>query len=62
MLKITIITVCYNEKNKLRKTIESVLDQTYPAIEYIIIDGASTDGTLDLLQEYAGNKTEYMML
>ena len=47
MLKITIITVCYNEKNKLRKTIESVLDQTYPAIEYIIIDGASTDGTLD---------------
>lgn len=56
MIKITIITVCYNEKNRLKDTIESVLAQTYFNIEYLIIDGASTDGTLELLQEYAKNK------
>ena len=52
MLKITVITVCYNEKEQMRKTIESVCQQTYPNIEYIVIDGASTDGTANLLQEY----------
>lgn len=52
MLKITIITVCYNEKDKLRKTIESVIQQTYCAIEYIVIDGGSTDGTVEMLYEY----------
>ncbi len=54
MLKITIITVCYNEKQKIRDTIESVRHQSYPHIEYLIMDGASTDGTLDILQEYSG--------
>lgn len=53
MLKITIITVCYNEKEKLKKTIQSVCGQTYEDIEYIIIDGASTDGTPDMLQKYS---------
>lgn len=52
MLKVTVITVCYNEKNRLRKTIESVCNQTYSGIEYLIIDGASTDGTQDMLKEY----------
>lgn len=54
MIKISIITVCYNEKNKLKKTIESVLAQTFSGMEYLIIDGASTDGTLELLQKYKG--------
>lgn len=56
MLKITIITVCYNEKQKIKDTIESVQCQSYPYIEYLIMDGASTDGTLDVLQEYSKYK------
>lgn len=55
MLKITVITVCYNEKDRLKKTIESVCGQTYPRIEYLIVDGASTDGTPDMLEKYLMN-------
>lgn len=53
MLKVTVITVCYNEKNRLKETLQSVCSQTYPFIEYLIIDGASTDGTVDMLEEYS---------
>ncbi|HCT92618.1 MAG TPA: hypothetical protein DF613_14750 [Lachnospiraceae bacterium] len=52
MLNITVITVCFNEKRKIRETMESVLCQTYPHIEYLVMDGASTDGTVDILREY----------
>lgn len=52
MLKITVITVCYNDREKLRKTIESVCSQTYDNIEYLIIDGASMDGTAEMVQKY----------
>lgn len=56
--KITIVTVTYNCKDELEKTILSVINQNYQNIEYIIIDGASTDGTLDLIQKYKNNITK----
>lgn len=50
---LSVITVCYNAHDELKKTIQSVATQTYPHIEYIVIDGASTDGTVELLREWA---------
>lgn len=51
-MKISIITVCYNSISTLRDTLDSVLGQTCPDIEYIVIDGASKDGTVELIQQY----------
>ena len=51
-MKVSIITVVYNRADVIRDTIESVLGQTYKNIEYIIIDGASTDSTMDVVNEY----------
>ncbi len=53
-MKISIITVCFNSEKTIRCTIESVLSQDYPDIEYIIIDGSSGDGTMDIVREYEG--------
>lgn len=50
-MKVSIITVCYNSVETLKKTIDSVHNQTYFNIEYIIIDGGSTDGTIQLIIE-----------
>lgn len=50
--KISVITVVYNGMATLEQTMLSVLNQTYSSIEYIIIDGASTDGTLDIIKNY----------
>lgn len=54
-MKISIITVAYNSSETIRNTIESVLSQTYPNIEYIVIDGFSTDNTIDIAKEYEFN-------
>jgi len=50
--KITFVTVVYNGKKLLEKTICSVLNQTCSNIEYIVVDGASTDGTTDIIRKY----------
>ncbi len=50
---VSIITVCYNSEATIRKTIESVLGQTYDKIEYLVIDGLSKDSTVKTAEEYA---------
>lgn len=47
------MTVCYNAVTEIERTIQSVIGQSYPNIEYIIIDGGSKDGTVDLIRKYA---------
>lgn len=55
-MKISIITVCYNSAATIATAIESVLTQTYPLIEYIVVDGGSKDGTAELIRKYAEGK------
>lgn len=58
--KISIITVSYNAVNTIEETILSVINQTYSNIEYIIIDGGSTDGTIDIIKKYADKITYWV--
>lgn len=51
-IKVSIITVVYNNREYIKDCVQSVLGQTYENIEYIVIDGGSTDGTLNILEEY----------
>jgi len=51
-IKVSIVTVVFNGKATLEETIHSVHSQSYPYIEYIIIDGKSTDGTIDIIKKY----------
>lgn len=53
-MKVSIITTCYNRAKTIRGAIESVLAQDYPDIEYIVVDGASSDGSTDIIREYEG--------
>ena len=49
---VSIITVCFNSARTIRETIDSVITQEYPTIQYIIVDGGSVDGTVDIVREY----------
>lgn len=52
-MKITVVTVCYQAENTIEETIQSVLAQEYQDMEYLIIDGKSTDRTMDIVRQYA---------
>ena len=51
-VKITVITPCLNSRETISDTLESVLHQTYQNYEYLIADGGSTDGTVQILKDY----------
>ena len=57
---VSIITPSFNQAKYLEETIQSVLNQTYPAIEYIIIDGASQDGSLEIIKKYSSRLATWM--
>jgi glycosyltransferase involved in cell wall biosynthesis len=55
MLRVSIITVCFNAAATIESTINSVLNQSYKNIQYIVIDGKSTDNTMDVVNKYTTN-------
>ncbi|WP_029233804.1 glycosyltransferase [Butyrivibrio sp. VCB2006] len=57
-VKISIVTPCYNSSKTIRDTLDSVEKQHYDNMEHIIIDGLSTEGTLDIVNEYK-NRVQY---
>lgn len=59
-MKVSIITVCYNSAKTLERTIQSVMGQDYPEIEYIVVDGASKDGTLEIIQKYQSTLSKWI--
>ena len=50
---VTVVTVCFNAARTLAQCVDSVLTQTYPNVEYVVVDGSSDDGTVELLERYA---------
>lgn len=60
MHTIFVITVCRNAEFLIEDTIKSVLSQTYPNVKYLIIDGASTDGTVDVIKKYVDRLTYWV--
>lgn len=59
-MKISIITITFNSAATIEQTINSVLEQTYPEIEYIIVDGGSTDDTLKIIEKYKAGIAKFI--
>jgi len=61
-MKLTIITVSFNSAKTLERTIQSVISQNCPGLEYVIVDGGSTDGTVDIIRKYhaSGHVTSFI--
>ncbi len=59
-MKISIITVCYNSEQFIKSAIDSILSQTYNDIEYIIVDGASNDKTVEIIKSYGNKITKFI--
>ena len=59
-MKVSIITVCFNSEKYIQTAIESVLNQNYDDIEYIIIDGGSTDSTIEIIKSYKDKITTFI--
>ena len=60
MIKVSIVTVCYNSELFISSAIESVLSQDYDTIEFIVIDGDSKDGTVRIIKSYGDNVTHFL--
>ena len=60
LMKVSIITVVYNNQSTIDYAIQSVLSQDYPNIEYIVVDGNSTDATVEKIQNYKENITHFI--
>ena len=58
MIKLSIITINYNDATGLKKTLDSVAAQTCPNIQHVIVDGGSTDGSVEIIREYADNQAK----
>jgi glycosyltransferase involved in cell wall biosynthesis len=58
--RLSVITIVYNNVRDIERTLLSVLDQTYPAIEYIVVDGASTDGTQEVIKRYESRISKFI--
>lgn len=60
MKKLSVITVTYNAQQTLERTLKSVREQSYPHIEHVVVDGKSTDGTVELIRKYNNEKLTWI--